>query len=1021
LRLQLVNANRRARAIGDNELTARTNYFIGSDPARWNRNVRNYERVKVEQAYRGVDMVYYGSGGRLEYDFNVAPGADHRAIRLRVVGARRMSIDKSGDLLIETTAGQLRQHRPTTYQVIGGLRRAIPAHYALTGKRELRFVVDRFDERLPMVIDPVLSYSTFFGGQGSDMPNGVAVDAVGNVYIAGGTYSVDFPPRAGVHPTNTPRYSDVFIAKLNPSGSDLIYSTLVGGIGVETGIAIAVDDNGSAFVTGTTSSIDFPTTPGAVQTGLAGGWNSDAFVVRLTGDGSLSFSTCLGGSGEQTFAAADYGYGIALDSSGNAYVTGRTDSIDFPTTPGAFQQTHKTLPDAFVAKVNATGTTLLYSTYLGGGNADEGIGIATDFAGNAYVTGYTSSADFPVTAGALQTQLGSDSRVALPMSDAFIAKLNAGGSSLVYSTYLGGFRLEIGNAIAVDSEGTAYVVGATQSPNFPTTEGSAKHLYEGGFYRSGNAGQGWRLRNSGLAVPVLRGLVADPKTPTNLFLSSDEGLYKSSDGGNSWSTATPIPFTDLVIDPVNPSILYGGFARVSKSTDGGVTWAAADDGLPTQFSTRQLLIDRLQPSTLYATGVGFLTFSTEKSVQTVTPLDEPPPTPRFFFKSTDGGGSWHEIFSLPLFQLPSSVAMDPQDSARLFVSTAGPLFRTQNGGESWRLMNNSAFYAPLVVDPKTNGTLYGLAQGVAKSTDDGQTWVDINNGLPDKLNPYIIAALPTTPTTLYIASELGVFKSVDAGASWQPSPLAGPVSFLAFNPQDTSTVYGGVNDPSDAFVARLNSTGSALLYCTYLGGRGGDQALDIAIDRSGNAYVTGTTYSDTFATRGAFQTQKPRTIAYTAFVTKLNGDGRQLLFSTYFGGTKDITAGQSIALGPSGDAYVAGWTASPDIPIKSAFQSAFSGGDFDGFLFKLGAPRITNVISSGKKLFVEGENFDQGATLLVNGEEQNTAIDVAAPPSTRLIGKKAAKRIPRGQTARIRVRNSDATLSNEVMFTRPVE
>lgn len=1021
LRLQLVSANRHARVIGENQLTTRTNYFIGNDATQWNRNVPNYARVRVEQIYRGVDVVYYGSSQQLEYDFNVAPGAAYKAIRLRFSGAQRMAIDRSGDLVIDTTAGRIRQHRPVAYQLINGSRKEIPARYVVRGKCEVRFLVEQYDERLPLVIDPVLTYSTYFGGQGWDMAHGVAVDAAGNVYITGPTYSSDLPLKGAVPPATSQINGNVFIAKFNASGTELIYSTIVGGDGLDVGAGIAVDSAGNACVTGPTYSTDFPTTPGAFQSALAGGGSSDAFVVKLNAEGSgLSYSTYLGGGGASTFASSDTAYAIALDSLGNAYVTGRTDSTDFPTTPGAIQRTRKSLPDAFVTKLNATGTALVYSTYLGGSSADEGIGIAADAAGNAYVTGYTSSADFPVTAGALQTELGRDSRVPLVMHDAFVTKINTDGSALIYSTYLGGFRFDIGSAIAVDAEGNAYVGGATQSSNFPTTTGSAKPEYEGGFFRSGNGGQGWRMRNTGLTVPFLRGIAVDPKTPSTLYLSTDEGLYKSTDGGNSWTRASTFVFSDLVIDPVNPLTLYAGYGGVNKSTDGGLTWVAAGNGLPTQFYARQLLIDRLDPATLYVSGLGFSYFTNQESGTAAPSLeDPPPPPPHFFFKSTDAGASWQEIRSLNLFNTPAAVAMDPQDPSRLFVNTSGHLYRTQNGGGSWRLMNDNAPYDLLAGDPKTAGTLYGGGAGVAKSTDDGQTFAAINSGLPKQFVPLSLVAIPTTPTTLYAASGLGVFKSTDAGASWKESALTGPAAVVAFNPLDPSIVYAGVNDPNDAFVAKLNSTGSALLYCTYLGGGNDDHVQAIAVDSAGNAYVTGTTFSNTFTTQRALQTDKLAAL-YTAFVTKLNGAGSELLFSTYFGGSNDITAGQGIALSPAGDVYVAGWTASRDIPIQAALQAAFSGGEFDGFLFKLGAPRITSVSISGKQLTVKGENFDQGATLLINGEDQNTRNDDASP-STILIGKKAGKRIPSGQTGRIRVRNSDATLSNEFNFVRSAE
>jgi len=1021
LRMQLVGANRRARVLGESKLTTRTNYFLGNDASRWSKALPNYARVRVAGIYRDIDVVYYGTGRQVEYDFNVAPGADYRTIRLRFTGAQRMTIDESGDLVLDTAAGQIRQQRPVAYQVIEGSRREIPAHFVITGDREVRFLIHHYDERLPLVIDPVLSYSTYFGGQGTDTVNSVAVDAWGSVYLTGSTFSFDFPLKGGAH-GHSRAFTDIFIVKLNASGSELIYSTVVGGSGVESGASIAVDAAGNAWIAGSTSSVDLPTTPGVIQTALAGGRSFDAFVLKLSADGSaLGYSTYLGGGDDQSFSA-DQCYGIAIDSSGNAYVTGRSDSLNFPTTPGALQRTRKSLPDAFVSKLNATGTALLYSTYLGGTSPDEGIGIAVNASGNAFVTGYTSSADFPVTSGAFQTTPGRDSRVSLFFEDAFIAKLNFDGSALIYSTYLGGFRMEIGYAIALDAEDNAFVAGSTQSPNLPATAGSFKPEYEGGFYRSGSAGEGWRLRNSGLAVPALRGLAVDPKTPSNLYLTTNEGLYKSSDSGNSWTKTTSFAFTDLVIDPLNPSTLYGGFGGVNKSTDSGLTWSPVSSGLPSLFFAQKLLIDRLNPSTLYVVGLGFSFVEQEQTSQIDAQIEEPPPTPRFIFKSTDAGQSWQEVRSLPLFQSPpNGFAMDPQEPGRLFVSIgSGTLFRTQNGGDSWRLMNSNALFAPLAVDPRTTGTLYaGSADRLVKSTDDGVTWSAINNGLPAQLDLISIVAIPTTPTTLYAAAGLGLFKSTNAGASWQQSAIEGTPQFIAFNPQNPSTIYTGINDSGDAFVAKLNSSGSALLYCTYLGGRAVDQANDIAIDGSGNAYVSGYTSSDTFATQNALQSAKPRTVPQTAFVTKLSETGGVLLFSTYFGGTKDVSSGQSIALSSSGDVYVAGWTQSIDFPTKNALQSSFKG-DLDGFLLKLGAPLITGASISGKQLFVVGENFDQGATLTINGESQNTKNDDASP-FTRLIGKKAGKRIPAGQTVRIRVRNSDATLSNELNFLRPIE
>ena len=1028
LRMQLVGANRRARLNGENQLSARTNYFVGNDPQRWRSDVPNYERVKVQEVYHGVEVIYYGSGQQLEYDFNVAPGATYKAIRLRFSGAKRIAIDDSGDLVIDTPAGQICQHKPIAYQLINSSHKEIPARYVVYGKREVRFLVDPYDERLPLVIDPVLSYSTYFGGHGDDRISGMAVDTSGSVYITGTTNSSDLPLKVAVQPVHIPPFADVFIAKLNPSGTELVYSTYLGGSGGDAGVAIAVDGAGNAYVTGITSSIDdFPTTAGAFQSTLAGGRNFDAFVVKLSPDGrTLSYSTYLGG-GQPMFDAYDYGNSIAVDAFGNAYVAGKTLSTDFPTTPGVVQRALSTTQNAFVTKLNATGSGLLYSTYLGGSRYDEALGIALDAAGNAYVTGYTGSPDFPVTAGALQSGLGRDSSGPSYSADAFITKLNAEGTALVYSTYLGGGGLERGNAITVDAAGSAYVTGLTASFNFPTTGGGLKRAFGGGFYKSGNSGRQWQISNAGLATPTPSALAVDPKVSGHLYFATADGLYTSTDGGDSWRQANNVRISRLVIDAINPATLYGsGGAGIMKSSDGGLTWAAANNGLPPVFSVNELLIDPVNPANLYVIGMGF--FAAEQTVANVTGRrasqslqGPPPPTPHYFFKSTDAGATWEEIRSLFLFQQPSSLAIDPQDPSRLFVNSAGFLYRTQDGGVTWRLINGRALYAPLVVDPKTPATLYGGGIGVAKSTDDGRTWVDNRNGLPEHLGLRNLYVVPTTPTTLYASTRDGIFRSTDAGANWQASNIAGDIAFVGFDVLNTSMIYTGVNDPGDAFVAKLNASGSALLYATYLGGQSGDEALSIATDNAGNTYVTGLTFSSSFPTRNALQGTKPQsTLEYTpgsivAFLTKLNVTGSEVLYSTYLGGN-DYTSALSVSVSRAGEVYVAGQTAAANFPVKVALQPAVAG-ELDAFILKFAAPRVTACALTGKHLIVDGEGFDEGATILLNGEAQSTK-DSAANPTTMLLAKKAGKQIAPGQSVTIQVRNGDGTLSNELGFAR---
>ena len=511
LRMKLVGANPNTKIAGMDELPGKSNYFIGNDPKKWRTNVPNYAKVRYANVYPGVDLVYYGNQGKLEYDFVVQPGADPNSIELAInsgeqVGSRQKAVGRTaqpqdpepegqsaidnrkssiraplhvnatGDLVVGTDAGEVIFHKPVVYQP--GLASAagsslvtrhlslVEGRYRLDGNNHIHFELGRYDRRRPVVIDPVLAYSTYLGGSSYDAGSGIAVDASGNAYITGFTQSSDFPTTPGAFQTTLGTLGNAFVSKLNADGSALLYSTYLGGTGGDNGYVIAVDASANAYVTGSTSSPDFPTTPGAFQTAYGGG--GDAFVSKLNGDGSaLLYSTYLGGSGE------DWGQAIAVDAQGKAYVTGVTISGNFPTTPRAFQTSNRgSNGNAFVSELNAAGSALLYSTYLGGSVSDGGSGIAINASGNAYVTGFTASSDFPTTPGAFQTIFGGN-------DDAFVSKLNAVGSALLYSTYLGGSGQDFGRGIAIDASGNAYVTGFAGS-NFPTTPGAFQATLRGG-------------------------------------------------------------------------------------------------------------------------------------------------------------------------------------------------------------------------------------------------------------------------------------------------------------------------------------------------------------------------------------------------------------------------------------------------------------------------------------------------------------------------------------------------------------
>jgi hypothetical protein len=456
LRMKLEGAKSDPRVSGLEELPGKVNYFIGNDPAKWHTNIPTYSKVQYSEVYPGINLVYYGNQRQLEYDLVVQPGADPNRIKLAFEGADDIQTDANGDLILKINDGELHFKKPLVYQDVNGTRQPISAQYILQKQDKIAGLqvgvkVAAYDAGKPLIIDPVLSYSTYLGGSDWDQASGIAVDGSGNAYVTGYTYSTDFPTASPLQSVKAGGY-DAFVVKLNASGSTLVYSTYLGGGNDDWSQGIAVDGSGNAYVTGYTPSTDFPTVSPLQATNNGG--ISDGFVSKLNATGSaLLYSTYLGGS------AIDVGYGIAVDGSGNAYVTGKTNSINFPTS-SPFQATNSGGDDAFVAKINAAGSALVYSTYLGGGNGEFGYGIAIDGSDNAYVTGYTYSTDFP-TVSPLQSTNGGG-------GDIFVSKLNAAGSALVYSTYLGGSLFDGGYGIAVDGAGNAYVTGVTVSTNFPT-------------------------------------------------------------------------------------------------------------------------------------------------------------------------------------------------------------------------------------------------------------------------------------------------------------------------------------------------------------------------------------------------------------------------------------------------------------------------------------------------------------------------------------------------------------------------
>jgi len=492
LRMRLAGANTAAEVEALDELPGEADYYIGNDPKKWHTGVPSFARVRYRQVYPGVDVVFYGNQRRLEYDFVVAPGADPKTIALDVSGAGKVRLGLDGNVVMSVRAGDVELQKPAVYQETNGQRREIAGNYAVSGKDQIRFAIGDYDRTQPLIIDPILSYSTYLGGSADDFANGIAVDSSGDAWVAGGTTSTDFPS-AGTPPTSPAGTSFVFVAELNPGGTALLYSAYLTGStpASDQASAIALDGSGNVYVTGTTYSVDFPGPNGLTPPASAG--NGVAFLTvinRSLPSPYLAYTTLLGGAGNLN--GGDLGLAVAADAAHNAYVTGLTHSTNFPTQGSITTTLPSPYGSAFVTRIDTTKTgtnSLIYSTYLGGTGSgsgsypygDAGWGIAADTSNNAYVVGITSSTDLPTTANALQATapatVGTTAGV-------FVARVNTappgGSSSLTYLTYLLGSTVngDFGYAIALGPNNVAYVTGTTLDPGFPAPTGPSSGAYQ---------------------------------------------------------------------------------------------------------------------------------------------------------------------------------------------------------------------------------------------------------------------------------------------------------------------------------------------------------------------------------------------------------------------------------------------------------------------------------------------------------------------------------------------------------------
>lgn len=957
VKLRLKGAHAGPAASEWGSLQGKINYLRGNNPNRWWTGIPTYSRINYAEVYPGIDLTYYGRPGSIEYDFVLSAGANPASIRMSIVGGEQVHIDSTGDLEIATPSGPVRIKKPVAYQETGGLRRGVDCRFTLKN-RELQFALGRYDQHSTLIIDPTLVYSTYLGGLST--ANGVAVGSGGSAYIVGQTNADDFP-LVNPEQNSYPGSGSMFISKLSADGSSLVYSTYFGGSGFDYPFGIAVDSNGRVTIAGQTMSQDFPL-KNPLKTAPAPG-DTDGFVSRFSPAGdALVYSTCLGGSG------LDFVFGIAVDAASNTYLSGFTSSSDFPTTPGAYQTTFNPhsygfvskinpagsallystyfatssriagdasgnaylagagpagLPvtpgapqpaplgnygDAYIAKLNPTGTGLIYATYLGGSNGASSTSIAVDTNGNAYITGVTGSTDFPVSAGAAQSSFAGG------LNDGFVAKLNASGTQFLYATYLGGQRIEFPLGIAVDSAGSAIVAGYTDSNDFPIKAALQRKPAGNSFtiFRTSTTGSSWYGWDSGLGDSTIQAISYSPANPADIFAVGNGG-YRSTDGGHHWIFVSSFPWggpwVSLARSHSNPNILYASSPGYLYSTiDGGSTWASVN---PPPTHTTLLHVDPASPQTLYSV-------SGDREPSAVN-------------KSTDGGLTWVQLTLPATAQLTYDVGIHPLSSQVLYLATSAGLFVSKNAGQVWTLLN-SVTLTQIIFDPKNPATLYGVLNGgVLKSLDHGSTWTST----PLASGVLVLAVAPSNPFTLYASTYGGVYVSADGGNSWslsvpsgQPVPLSGAI---AVNPGNAAVAMVGAVISNTGFVTKLNPTGTGFSYSTYLGG-GSDYAYDVKTNASGNAFVVGSSSSPLFpTTKGAFEGVNPTggsfgvsNTAGSAFVARISDStpacsyaptpGSYLFY--VFGGTVPFSI-----VSPSGCA----WTATTSDSWITLTQPAQSG------------------------------------------------------------------------------------------------
>jgi streptogramin lyase len=965
VRLRFVGASAGAASSGLSELPGKVNYFRGHDARKWVADVPTFARVRYEDIYPGVDLVYYGNRRELEYDFEVAPGANPDKVELNFEGADGISVEgETGDLLVSVGGKVLRQRKPVVYQEVEGERRAVPGSYTMKGGGRVGFALGEYDRSNRLVIDPVISYSSYLGGLDEDLGHDVAVDADGNAYIVGSTGSVDFPVKNAVQSSNHGSCEcgagDAFIAKMNASGSALEWATYLGGHDEDVAFGVAVDSARNVVITGLSYSVDFPV-KNAMQS-ANGSFDpacpdcdyitSDAFVAKVAAAGNkLTFSTLLGG------VEGDGGRDVAVDADGDIYVAGFTGSFDFPTTDPV--QTYlngaRTLADsrdtccegdAFLTKIASDGQTRVYSTFVGGALDDAATGVAVDTDGGAYITGLTHSTQFDPTATPSPTPTPEPpnriQEFTLPKPRSAPYAIAAGPDGNLWFTEINAARI---GRITPAGAFTEYEIPSGTTAN-DITAGPDGNIW---FTERDNAVLGRIVPSTGAvaefpvnATSPPNGITAGPEgslwfteqlngpyigrfTPPATSATpppTPTGDEFSIPSGNTATRITRGPdnnlwFTEFDVDLFgralpSPTPVFDEFTN-SASGNGGIAITAGPDGNLWYTGKSQPVLGRLVPPS-------------------PSPSPSPLPTPMF------------TEYAIPSGDPATFIALGPD----------GKLWFTENAGSKIGNITPSASPSPTPINelhtPTSNSGPNGITAG-----PDGNIWFAETR--VNKIGRYALNPATPLPTPA-------------------PSPSPTPQRLFPTTPGAFQEQPAGTGFSEDAFVTKLNPSGSGFEYSTFIGGGGDEESLGIAVGADRTAYVTGYTNSPAGGggpceessetaslsvvaaptpgeyptTENAYQNHNnggddcDKLLEFSgeggtdAFLTRLNAGGSALIYSTYIGGSGNegfvggdfadtFFDGADIAVDFQGNAYITGETASTNFPVKDAFKPTAGGDD----------------------------------------------------------------------------------------------